>query len=271
MTNFFNIAQGRRIMIQGLLLVFCISMSQLVAQTNPRLVAIKANLTSLEIENPGLGEKTELSVSGIALDEFLRAIAKTHKLNLSIAAGLTEPVTNNFSNVTVSEILFFLAENYNLDYQFSANIISIKHYNPPKDTTAYKAKILKINRDSVGGVLTVDFKNDSIHLVTRQLTTLTGENIVYAPELSNKLITLYIQNASLYKTLEQMAFANQLGIEYAEDSVYRLMPLAAKTAGSTESNRKPGRQQRGALEFVQNKDSSYTLSADNQNIGDIIK
>jgi len=131
-----------------LLCFFCSSLLMIVAnaQTDPRLTAIKANLQSMEVEAPGLGEKAELSVSAIPLDEFLRALAKNHKLNLNIANDLKDPITNNFSNVTISDILYFLAENYNLDYRFTTNIINISRNLPPKDTSRYSPKNLPIQR-----------------------------------------------------------------------------------------------------------------------------
>jgi type IV pilus assembly protein PilQ len=240
-------------------------------QADARLTAIKANLQALEVETPGLSEKTELSVSGIPLDEFLRALAKNHKLNLNIAVGLQDAVTNNFSNVTVADILYFLAETYNLDYRITTNIIHISRYQPTVEPIVYAPKTLSITLDSATQRLTVNFKNDSLHLVAQQLSIITNENIVFAPALSGKRVSLYLQGATLYKTLEQLAFANQMNLEYAEDSTYRLLPPEESNAQKDKANpRKPGRVATEAVLFVQNPDSSYTLQAENQPIGAII-
>ncbi len=243
------------------------------AQTNPRLTAIRVGLESLEIDVPGLSETTELSVSGVPLGEFLRALAKSHELNLSIDAELKEPVTNNFSNVKVADILYFLAEDYNLDYQFTGNIIKISRFEPPADTTAYAPKQLSIAADSTNGMLTVNFKRDSIELVTRQLAETTGENIVYAPELSGKLLTLYLQNATLDKVLEQLCFSNQMRVEYATDSVYRLLPPEPKNDQNTRNQSISSRKRRmsSGVTFVNNEDTTYTLLAENQPLNQIVK
>ena len=55
--------------------LFTLLAGQAYGQANARLTAIKANLQALEVETPGLSEKTELSVSGIPLDEFLRVVS----------------------------------------------------------------------------------------------------------------------------------------------------------------------------------------------------
>jgi len=241
------------------------------AQTDPRLTAIKANLQSMEVEAPGLGEKAELSVSAIPLDEFLRALAKNHKLNLNIANDLKDPITNNFSNVTISDILYFLAENYNLDYRFTTNIINISRNLPPKDTSRYSPKNLPIQKDSLNGLLTVDFKGDSIHLVTRQLTEITNENIVYAPALSGKLITLYLQNVSLFKILEQLCFSNKMALTYGEDSVYKILPPETANGQANATIKNPNKKVAKEINFIVNEDSTYSLQADNQPLSAIIK
>lgn len=55
--------------------LFTLLAGQAYGQADARLTAIKANLQALEVESPGLSEKTELSVSGIPLDEFLQAVS----------------------------------------------------------------------------------------------------------------------------------------------------------------------------------------------------
>lgn len=253
------------------LLLIVAATNNALGQADARLTAIKANLQSMEVETPGLTDKSELSVSGIPLDEFMRALAKSHKLNLNIAEGLKDPVTNNFSNVTVSDILYFLAETYELDYRFTSNIIHISRLLPPVDTSHYKPKTLAISRDSVTRKLSVEFKADSLHLVTKQLTAATGENIVFAPALSNKIVSMYLQDATLFKVLDQLAFTNQMVLAYAEDSVYRLLPAENMDTQAKQTTKRPTKSDESILSFAINPDNTYTLVAENQPINQIVK
>ena len=264
--------KSKRVARATVLLLLVMATVTAWGQTDSRMTAIKAGLQSLEVETPGLSQTTELSVSGVPLDEFLRALAKSHKLNLSIDQELKEPVTNNFSNVSVSDVLYFLAERHELDYRFSANIIHISRYVPAVNTSGYTPKVLSIEKDSVTGLLTVDFSKDSLHQVARQLVQVTGENIVYKPSLQGKRVTLYLEEAPLQKVLEQLCFANDISVTQGQDSVFRLVPpnsTATTNSRSTSNRNRPRRT--GPIAFTVEQDSSLTLEVESQPLSQIIK
>ena len=96
-----------------------------------RFVTIENKLKEIAATSPGLSEKVELSVNGVSIQEFIRGLATTNNLNVSIDAGLTAKVYNNFSNVTVSDILLFLIKKYDLDVTFVGNIISFTQFQRP--------------------------------------------------------------------------------------------------------------------------------------------
>jgi len=105
-------------------------------QQQDRFAVIENKLNELSSYNPGLNGKVELSVNGVAIKEFIRGLATSNNLNVSIDANLTGTVVNNFSNVTVLEVLMFLCRKYDLDITFVGNIISIKQYvAPPPPST----------------------------------------------------------------------------------------------------------------------------------------
>ena len=93
--------------------------TQSIAQTNPdRFVVIEATLDSLSSHMKGLNGEVELSVSEIRLDEFLRALAMSHNVNISVGEDLGLKVVSNFSKVSVKEVLLFLVKKYNLHIHF---------------------------------------------------------------------------------------------------------------------------------------------------------
>lgn len=108
------------------------------AQSNPKLdenrliSKIKHQLELLSVDNAGLSEnvKTEISVSNITLSKFLLAVSDVHKININVSPELSQiTIANNFTNVTVSDLLVFLCKEYSLTIDFTGNILSVKKYN----------------------------------------------------------------------------------------------------------------------------------------------
>ena len=83
-----------------------------------RIEKIKELLEEKSFEINGLNEKVDFSVSNVTIQDFLRGIAETHRLNLSVDPEIKGLVINNFNNTTVKDVLVFLAQEYNLDYYF---------------------------------------------------------------------------------------------------------------------------------------------------------
>ncbi|MHC5954149.1 hypothetical protein ACYTX9_09555, partial [Streptococcus pyogenes] len=80
---------------------------------------------------PGLNEKVDISVSGVSVQEFLRGLAESNNLNISVDPTLSFRVYNNFTNEKVYNILLFLAKEYDLEIRFVGTIISFYKYSAP--------------------------------------------------------------------------------------------------------------------------------------------
>src|SRR5688572_27886823 len=96
--------------------------SSTFAQT--RLTDIETQLTYLASRGPALNDTVNLSVNE-DLGLFLRAIAKQSEININISQDVSQAMNNNFSNITVKEILVFLCKEYNLDIEITGSIISV--------------------------------------------------------------------------------------------------------------------------------------------------
>jgi len=172
---------------------------------------------------PGLNDKVDLSVNGIAIQDFVRGIATTSNLNVSIDPSLTVKIYNNFSNVNVIDVFMFLCRKNDIDITFVGSIISFAPYNAPKPPVqAYVPKEVKVTYDKNTQFITLDLKNDSLPQVVKELTRITEKNVVYAPELSTKILNGFILNMPFAKAMEQLAFSNELKISSAEDNVYTI-------------------------------------------------
>lgn len=184
-----------------------------------RVSTIENQLELLKVESPGLEENVNINISQTTLSNFLLAISEIHKVNINVSPELNSiNIVNNFSNVSVADILIFLVKEYNLIIDFTGNILSIKSYQEPKIMPVEKPiGVQYILKDDI---LNFDIKNDRLDKVFRKIMDVTGKNLLYEPSLENKLLSLYIQNVSLDIALQKLAESNNLFMEKSEDGFY---------------------------------------------------
>jgi type IV pilus assembly protein PilQ len=198
--------------------VICIAT---LAKAQDRFTVIENKLKELSKDNLGLNEKVELSVNGVAIQEFIRGLATTNNLNVSVDASLNTKIINNFSNVTVTDVLLFLCKKYDLDIIFIGNIMSVVPYvAPPVAPPKYSAKVIKISYDKTADLLSLDLSNDSLSHVAKELTKTSGKNVVFSPDLSGKMVSGYIQTMPFNAAMEKFAFANDLKVTPTTDNFY---------------------------------------------------
>jgi type IV pilus assembly protein PilQ len=201
-----------------------------------RIANLEKKLQALTAQVPGLNNKVDISVNGVNVQEFIRGIAVSNNLNVSVEPGVETRIYDNFANVSVIDVFLFLCQRYNLDITFIGNIMVFTKYTPPPPPSTFVAKNLNINWDAARNLIGFDFRNDSLSTVARELTKKTGKNIVYAPDLSGKLITAYIQDQPLDKALEKLAFANDLKITPSDNDFFMIERNDKNSAGQVKNN-----------------------------------
>lgn len=222
-----------------------------------RFIEMENKLKALTKDTPGLAEKVELSVNGVTIQDFIRGLATTNNLNVSVDAGLTAKIYNNFSNVSVADVLMFLAKKYELDMTFIGNIISFSQFStPPPAQIKPIAKALKINYDKAGNLLSLDLNNDSLVAVAKEITKISQKNVVFSPDLSGKMVSGYIQNTAFNSALEKFAFANDLKITPTNDNFY----LIEKSENSSGLGNKSGKN--NSIQSNNNSAPSFNLKLD---------
>jgi len=228
-----------------LILSTCFCLAQ---QNNNRIENIKNQLTALSVDNVGLTEnvKTEISVNNITLPNFLIAISNVHKLNINVSQQLSSiTLTNNFSNVTVSDLLVFLCKEYDLNIDFTGNILSIKKHLKPIEKP--QEKVIPVNYDPNSNLLTIDAKGDKLYDVFKRVMDVSGKNLVFSPGLENKILTAYIKNTPFEAAMDKLAFANDLYVEKTKDNFFLFENGEATNTSSTSSfqaNQSPQRPKR---------------------------
>lgn len=188
-----------------------------------RFVQVEQQLNTLSEYLPGLNEQVELSVDGVALNEFILAIGNTHQLNISANPDLLTPISNNFANARVKDVLLFLCKEYQLEAEFIGTIISFRKYNAPEEIPeAYSPVKPQVSYVLETDFLSLNLKRDTIQYVAEAITTESGRNVILAPGIEGKEISVFIQNRPFDAALEKMAFANGLIVTKTSDNFYLL-------------------------------------------------
>ncbi|WP_163408509.1 type II secretion system protein GspD [Flavobacterium ajazii] len=204
----------KKIITLLILLLFQISFSQ-----ENRIAQLKNNIEAISADTPGLNEKINVNIKEASLSSFLLAVSQVHKLNFSIANNLNKTnIVNNFSDVTVGDLLIFLCKEYNLTIDFTGNILSIKSYEKPVEIQ--KAKVIDVVYEGTNDLLSLNLKDDKLYEVFKKIMDESGKNLVFAPGLENQLLTAYIKNVPFDAALNKLAYANNLSVNKSRDNFY---------------------------------------------------
>lgn len=196
-------------------------------QEKDRFVILEKKLRKLSRNQlPGLKEVVDFSVSGVSIQEFLRGLAESNSLNISVDPALNIRVVNNFTNEKVMNILLFLCKEYELDIRFVGSIMSFYKYLPAAAPyVAPPPKEVNASYNNYTDLLSLDLKNDTLYKVTRKITQVSKKNVVLAPGIDNRIVSVYIENTSFESALDKMAYANKLKVVKTPDNFYLLEPI----------------------------------------------
>ncbi|WP_298341114.1 general secretion pathway protein GspD [uncultured Algibacter sp.] len=220
------------------ILLFTLSFS-FAQDTDTRIETIKNQLTILALDNAGLTElvKTEISVSNITLSNFLLAVSNIHKVNINIGSGLENiSIINNFSDVTVIDLLIFLCKEYNLTIDFTGNILSVKKYVAPIKSPQERIIPILYNPDK--NTISINAKADKLYTVFKHIMDESGKNLVFTPGMESKMITSYIKELPFDTAMHNLALANDLFVEKTKDNFYIFEDNSQSKNTNTKTNRR---------------------------------
>jgi type IV pilus assembly protein PilQ len=221
-----------------LLFIILIAALTLSAQTTDRNESIKNQLELLAIENTELNEnlKLEFNVNNVSLPNFLLAISRVHGLNMSISTDIPNiTLVNNFNNVTVSDLLVYLCKEYNLDIEFTGNILSIKKYTQPIELPTEKVIQVAYNNNDL---ISVDLQNDPLGNVFRKIMDLSGNNLLFSNGLESKPLNIYLSNVPFEMAMEKLAATNGLTYTKSKDGFYLFDSFDGMSSGSDNAKQR---------------------------------
>jgi len=258
-----------RIFAIALLLIIT---TQGFAQETTRINTISNQLEILKVDTPGLDQAININITQTTLANFLLAISKVHELNINVSPELSSiNIVNNFSDVSVGDILIFLVKEYELDIDFTGNILSIKKYEKPTPEDAPVSALY----NPASQLVTLDLKNDKLERVFRTIMDLTAKNLLFSPDIQNAPLTLYIKDVPLDVALDKLAQTNNLTLSKSRDGFYvfdGLYPSADQVSNSTANGNRPVRRRRANFYYKVLDTLNRKVEVDLQNtpIADVI-
>lgn len=196
----------------------------------------------MAIDNPAYNEtlKLEVNVANVTLPNFLMAVSRVHKLNLSVAPDVANiTIVNNFSNVTVADLLIFLCKEYGLTIDFTGSILSIKRYSPPPEMP--REKEVRVDFSPATDLISLDIANDPLEKVFRKIMEVSGQNLLYSNNLKNKPLNIFLNAVPFDKAMEKIADLNGLVHSKSRDGFYLFsVPEAGNNGQSSLRGLRPG-------------------------------
>lgn len=224
-------------------------LSALFTTAQDRFDLLEEKLNQLSKTYPGINERVELSVNNVSLPEFVRAIGAANNLNISIDPALSYTVNNNFKDVTAKDVFIFLCKRYDLDISFVGPIMTfVKYVAPIEPPRVVKGKKLNISYEPGADLLSFDLSGDTIGAVLKEITKQSGKNIVFVPELANRQLNGFVQNAPMKTALEKLAFANDIRVSQSDDGFFVFEKKLPAEAQAQQPQQTAGRNPAGGAQ-----------------------
>ncbi|AMR33706.1 general secretion pathway protein GspD [Mucilaginibacter sp. PAMC 26640] len=264
-------------------LLFLFPFKNLAQQGNQRIQNLQNTLDSLAEFVPGLHKKVQLSISGVPLPDYLRAIGRTNNISFHVDPAINVTVNNTLSNVPASNIIILLAQQYNLDISATGIILVVRSHQDKPVFNRVVPKEITVNYRNSDNTLSVDLSNDSLTSVAKKITMLSGKNVIVPPALSGKLLSAFISGANFDVAMDKLAYSNELKMVKTNDNFYLFQSLeeneqlyvngdrktAVKRTFKTINNAPAGNvglfvQTVGGQKFI-------SVNATNSNIADLVR
>lgn len=239
-------------------------------------IDVEKELYAMAETNEGLNAKVQLSVSGVSLADFITAIAMEHNLNISVDDELRKVVVNNFYDALVKDVFIFLVKKYDLKVEIIGSIIAFSQKPEEQEPEiVYVPKEIKVTYKSKNEFLSMDLKRDSLSKVAEAITRKSDKNVILAPDIKDKLVSVYIENRPFSQSLEMMARSNGLTMTEDDNGFYylELAEKPVKNANNNGNNKNPrngGLNPEIIIEHSTNDDRKLNVSAEDTPIKEII-
>ena len=249
--------------------IFLFFVFQYAHSQDIRIQQLRNNIEAISADAPGLAEKVNIRIKEASLSQFLLAVSEVHKVNISVDPALNQiSIVNNFTDVTVGDLLVFLCKEHNLSIDFTGNILSIKPFRA--EVSVPKPKVFSVHYSPDSDLLSVDLRDDKLYDAFKRIMDESGKNIVFAPGIENKLLTAYIKEMPFDAALNKLAFSNNLTVSRSRDGFYMFElqdgnTIPDNTAASGTRQSKPQRSRKSSFFFNVLDQDTKLLEVDFEN------
>lgn len=225
----------KKILLLIVIFTFGMYSEKTAAQTDP--VVFDQQLTELAKVQPGLMQKVQVSVTGITLSDFITAIAFEHNLNVSVDDQLKTVMVTNFYDALVKDVFVFLVKKYELETEIIGTIIVFKKKGEkPVEPVVIPPKIIQVEYKKENNFLSLDLKKDTLSKVAETITKKSGHNVVLAPNIKDKQVSVYIENRPFEEVIEMMCKSNGLKMTKDANGFYYIELDEVATANNNNNN-----------------------------------
>ena len=263
-----------------IIIIFLFTIS-FFAKAQDRFDVLEEKLDQMAKNYPGINDKVELSMNGVSIQEYVRTIGTNNNLNVNVDPTLDIKLTTSFSKVSAKEVFLFICKRYDLDIQFVGPIMTFIKFTPAiVEKKAIPTKKVNVQYEKFLDLLSYDLTNDTLGNVTKEITKLSGKNIIFSPELANKIVSGYMQGATFNGALEKLAFANDMKVSKTPDDFYvfeKKLAVVNAPNNSTSTNTNPFGNLTGQNTGTNNpnskiiiKDGFITMDVQNIPINDVV-
>lgn len=224
-----------------------------IGQDHHRLDSLNKQLAAYADSIPSFRNKVDISVSNTSLKEFLRAVAETHDLNLSLERIPEYRITNNFENVTVEGLIAFVCYSYHLDVRVLNNIVILYPHSKPD----YVSFEYEPERD----LLSFHLVKDTLKHVAKEISDSTHYNLVLSQNVRERTVHGFIEHLPFREAMKQLAASNDLVIEETSKDVFFVTALEPEPIVEVEQGRTTSATQRTTSRRTSRRTSSSGSSS----------
>lgn len=256
-------------------LTFCLLFTHFVVAQQDIMILSK-KFDELSVQKKGLNEAIKIDVSGLTLHDFISSIAEEHQLNIDVDTDLTQPVINNFYDVTVKDVFIHLAQKYDLEIGFMNNIISFKKRKEVKIVEKKLPKVIDVSYNSQNDFLSVKLENDTLSSVAKTIIDKSSKNLVLAPDVKNLKVSSYILNRPFDQVIEMLAKSNDLTASKDDNGFYFIeknTETIVKPGNNSNQKSKPSKgsiDSQGYYEVNLNKNGFLSVKANVADAADLL-
>jgi type IV pilus assembly protein PilQ len=203
-----------------------------VQDENARWETIRAKLDTLAVADEAYAQQVEeLSVSGLPLGELLRNIARVYSVNINVRGVDNISVMCNFSRARITDLLYFLCKEYDLDIDVTGNIVSVFRAAAPPPAP----KVIGVFAGDAAGTVSFDLEGDRLADVMRRMTSVGRINFIIPNALNDRPLSGHGRDLPVEEAVVAIASANGLRARRNDHGIWELADSDATNSFRRES------------------------------------